>query len=344
MLQHFYPVLPAMEGFVINKSTKTIEFPNGSRVLLRGLDTPERATKVLSQQFATVFFDEAQTIDYNYFGLLLTRLPQPKGVDYQVKVVCSANYAPKTHWTKIFFTDKLNPETKSPHGQQSDFLKFSTEDNRSIDAEEYLHTLNNAGDRKSRLMCGGDDWYEEIEGALWSIEDILRATALPTRDYSEIVLAFDPAVTNNEKSDAHGVAIAGKTAEGVIHVLDSYEVKMDVNDAAVKVIAQYHAYNCSKLVYETNQGADWIEALIKNHDASVYCEGVRAKRGKLLRAEPVAAIYKNQKVCHIRTFSELEDQMVTYCGKGDSPNSLDALVYAVKYLHENESYVDPDAI
>ena len=104
----------------------------------------------------------------------------------------------------------------------------------------------------------------------------------------------------------------------------------------------YHEYNCAKLIFETNQGADWVSNLINNHDPSVYISGVRATKGKLLRAEPVAGLYKKKLVKHCGNFSDLEDQMVTYSGVGDSPNALDAMVYAIQYLKNEVNFVNPD--
>jgi predicted phage terminase large subunit-like protein len=340
VITHFYPILPSLEGFAVNQSSHTITFPNGSRILLRGLDTAERATKVLSQQFATVIFDESQTIDYTYFSLLLTRIPQPKDVDYEVKVICTANYSPKTHWNKLFFADTINPETKVLHGLRAGYLKFVTEDNESIDADEYIKTLNAAGDRRARLMCAGDDFYDEVLGALWNTTDILRSTI---DKFDEIVLAFDPAVSNNKNSDEHGVCIAG-VVDDKFYVIKAFEEKEDVNVIAKKVCELYHLYECNRLVYENNQGGDFIEALIRNHDKQVFCESVRAKKGKLLRAEPIAALYKNGLVHHCGIFQELEDQMTTYNGHGDSPNALDALVYALQYLSDSVKWIDVDNI
>jgi phage terminase large subunit-like protein len=339
VITHFYPILPSLDGFKVNESSHTITFPNGSRILLRGLDTPERATKVLSQQFATCMFDESQTIDYTYFALLLTRLPQPLDVDWEVKVLCTANYSPKTHWTKLFFSDGVNPETKVEHELNAKYLKFTTDDNKSIDAEEYIHTLNAAGDRRARLMCASTDWFEEIEGALWSIEDILRADQ--PEDFDDIVVSFDPAVT--KAGDGHGGCVAGRSNDKY-YVLHSFDRKADVNDIAIVICELYHEYDCSRLIVEVNNGGDWIGSLIATHDPSVYCETVRATRGKITRAEPISALYTNKLVYHCKRFNELEDQMCTYTGNGDSPNALDALVWALKYLSENISFVDPNNI
>ncbi len=343
IIKNFFPALPLIEGFKMNESSHEITFHNGSRIVLRGLDTKERAQKVLSTQYASVFIDEAHLVDYEYVGLLLSRMPQPLNVQYRTKVICAANWAPKTSWLKVFFQDKNNPETKSPHLQECNMITFETSDNKSINAEEYLSALVNAGDRRSRLACAGDGFYEQIEGALWKQDDIRRIKKLKLEEYDDIVIAFDPAVTNTETSDEHGICIAGLIDE-TYHIIEAFEKREDINIIAKEIAQLYHSYSCSKLIYESNQGGDFIPALISNHDESVYCEGVRAKKAKLLRAEPICALYKNQKVYHTKTFQELEDQMLTYTGKGDSPNALDALVYAVKYLSESVSFVNPDDI
>lgn len=343
VIQNFFPVLPYMEGFKINESTHEIVFPNRSRIVLKGLDNKDRVQKLLSTQFATVFFDEAHLISYEHFGLLMTRMPQPLDADYRVQVICAANWAPKTHWLKTFFSDGLNPETKAPHAQSTGVITSTTADNTTIDAKEYIETLNKAGDRRSRLACAGTGFYEEVEGALWMIEDIQRAEALQNHEYDEIVLGYDPAVTAKASSDGHGIAVAGKK-DGQYHVLYSWEGVMDINDCAKKVCSLYHAFGCSKVVAEVNNGGDFVPALLAAVDPRVFCELVRATRGKITRAEPIAAMYKSGLVFHTERFRDLEDQMVTFAGQGESPNSLDALVWALKQLSESSTFADPLAI
>jgi phage terminase large subunit-like protein len=64
-------------------------------------------------------------------------------------------------------------------------------------------------------------------------------------------------------------------------------------------------------------------------------KAVNATRGKVARAEPVAALYEQGRVSHAEGLGELEEQMGRmtpqgYKGEG-SPDRLDALVWA---LHE----------
>lgn len=341
VLTHFFPALPLFDNFKINETNHEITFHNGSRILIKGLDDTERAQKILSTQWATIFIDESHLVNYTYFGLLLTRLPQPKDVDYKVKFIMAANWCPKSHWLKSFFIDGINPESKSPHNLSTKYITSTTSDNPYIDADNYINNLKNAGDRKSRLMCAGSDFYDVVDGALWLQDDILK-TSCPD-NLTDIVLAFDPAVSNSKTSDEHGITIAGKK-DGMYYILLSYEVKKDINDIAKEVCHLYHLYNCSVLVFEGNNGGQWISNLISQYDKKIFIKEVRAKVGKLLRASPIAALYKNKLVYHCDNFQQTEDQMLTFTGKQDSPNALDSLVYALKYLSENDSYVNPNDI
>jgi len=64
---------------------------------------------------------------------------------------------------------------------------------------------------------------------------------------------------------------------------------------------------------------------------------VTASRGKLVRAEPVAALYEQGRVHHIGSFPDLEDEMTTYTQTESwSPNRLDALVWAITELIERD--------
>ena len=57
----------------------------------------------------------------------------------------------------------------------------------------------------------------------------------------------------------------------------------------------------------------------------------RATRGKMVRAEPIVALYEQERAFHLGSFPQLEDQMTSYDGKsgGKSPDRLDALVWAI---------------
>ena len=81
-----------------------------------------------------------------------------------------------------------------------------------------------------------------------------------------------------------------------------------------------------------------VEATIRMVDPNVSYAAVRAARGKVVRAEPVAALYEQGKVFHVGAFATLEDQMCGFTSDFDrsvagfSPDRVDALVWALTEL------------
>jgi phage terminase large subunit-like protein len=59
---------------------------------------------------------------------------------------------------------------------------------------------------------------------------------------------------------------------------------------------------------------------------------VHASRGKITRAEPIAALSEQKRLHMVGTFAALEDELCSYDGTGNSPNRLDALVWACTEL------------
>ena len=100
------------------------------------------------------------------------------------------------------------------------------------------------------------------------------------------------------------------------------------------VVAAFERWRADRVVAETNQGGDLVVATLRNVDPNLPTKSVRATRGKLLRAEPVAALYERGLVAHVGTFPELEEQMTSYVGDATegSPDRLDALVWALTDL------------
>ena len=183
---------------------------------------------------------------------------------------------------------------------------------------------------------------EEAEGALWTTQalEAARIDALPA--LSRVVVAVDPPVTGHAGSDACGIVVAGVVAEGPPQewravVLEDASVAaaspLVWAQAAVAAVARHGA---DRLVAEVNQGGDLVGQLVRQVDPMVPFRAVRASRGKVARAEPVAALYEQGRVSHVRGLGPLEDEMVLmtahgFVGRG-SPDRVDALVWALTDL------------
>ncbi len=181
-------------------------------------------------------------------------------------------------------------------------------------------------------------WAGDNEGALWTEAMIepYRVAAAPAQ-LDRIVVAVDPAVTSKDKSDETGIVICGvKRLQGVPHyyVLADRSMQASPNTWAAAVTNAYREFMADRVVAEVNNGGDLVGMMIKQADGRIAFKEVHASRGKLVRAEPVAALYEKGQVHHVGTFAALEDQMRNYCGLDNesSPDRMDALVWGITEL------------
>ena len=116
-------------------------------------------------------------------------------------------------------------------------------------------------------------------------------------------------------------------------MIDDLSGKFSPNDAAKRVVQGYTAYHADRIVAEINNGGDLVEAVLRNVDHNFAYKAVHASRGKLTRAEPIAALYEQHRVHHVGAFGVLEDQMCDYVPQlSKSPDRMDALVWALTEL------------
>ncbi len=218
-----------------------------------------------------------------------------------------------------------------------------TEANRANLAQSFLEEVRARyeGTRLGRQELDGH-LLEDREGALWRRESLDAGRLAEVPELDRIVVAVDPPVTGHAGSDACGIVVAGVIAKGPVQnwravVLDDATVRAATPDAWARVaLAAMEAWGAERLVAEVNQGGDLVQSVINQIDPLVPFKAVRATRGKVARAEPVAALYEQGRVAHLRDLDDLEDQMCAmtaqgFDGKG-SPDRVDALVWALTEL------------
>ena len=171
------------------------------------------------------------------------------------------------------------------------------------------------------------------ESALWNYDMFKYSKDYP--DLKKIVVAIDPATTNKAKSDETGIIVAGIGEDNYIYVLEDRSTKASPNGWAKIAIAAYEKYNADTIIAEVNQGGDMVESVLRSESRNVSYKKVRASRGKRVRAEPIASIYEQGKVFHVGKLKKLEDQLTTWEQGSDSPDRLDALVWALTELALN---------
>ena len=184
---------------------------------------------------------------------------------------------------------------------------------------------------------------ENLEGALWTstLIDEARLPEDTEKELKQIIVAIDPAVTNNENSDETGIVVVGKDHNNEYYVLEDATGKYSPDAWAKKAINCYYDWDADRIVAEVNNGGDLVERLLRGMDLNIPYRSVRATRGKLIRAEPIAALYEQRRVHHIGYFPELESQMCSYTGETrPSPDRLDALVWGITELSRSKGDVN----
>lgn len=211
-----------------------------------------------------------------------------------------------------------------------------TMDNKSNLARTFVERIEKryGGTRLGRQELNGEV-LGDMPGALWSLRDIdaYRVSEMP--ELGRILIAVDPAVTNTEDSDEHGIIAAGiKGDEGF--VLEDASIKGSPLTWARRAVTLHDKYGADGIVVEVNQGGDMVAQTLRSVRDSLNIIEVRASRGKHVRAEPIAALYEQGRVHHVGSFAELETQMTMTTNAGyegeNSPDRLDALVWAMTEL------------
>lgn len=212
-----------------------------------------------------------------------------------------------------------------------------TLDNAANLAPQFLDAIvrQYEGTRLGRQELDGEI-LDDNPGALWKRSQIDAARVAKAPDLRRIVVGVDPAVSANAQSDETGIIAAGVGFDGRFYVLDDASGRYSPDQWASRVAALYRSTKADRIVVEVNQGGDLVTSTLRTVDRTLPITTVHAKRGKALRAEPIAALYEQGRVSHCGALPTLEDQMTAWDPSSDaaSPDRIDALVYALAALSE----------
>lgn len=219
----------------------------------------------------------------------------------------------------------------------------ATEANRAWLAPSFLEEIRHRyrGTRLERQELDGQ-LLEDAAGTLWPQSLLEGARVGHAPDCSRIVVAVDPAVSGHAGSDLCGIVVVGAVTEGPpadwrAYVLEDASLRAtSPSEWARAAIDALHRHGGDRIVAEVNQGGNLVGEVLRHIDPLVPFRAVHASRGKVLRAEPVAALYEQGRVFHAARLGPLEDQMAQMTAQGfagtGSPDRVDALVWALHDL------------
>lgn len=324
--------------------------PNGSEIWLAGLDDKERTEKILGMEFATIYLNECSQIPWSSVGIAVTRLAQQ--VEQQMqnrqarplrpRMYYDCNPPPKSHWTYRLFVQKLDPESKRALPKPDDYMAFriNPEDNQENLSAGYIDTLKSLSGRLQKRFLRGE-FADATPNQLFSDEIIEKWRVLDgvLPDFVRVVVAVDPSGSgdvDNADNDAIGIVVAALGTDGVAYILEDCTVKAGPATWGRVAVDAYSRHEADVVVGETNYGGAMVQHTIQTARARTPYKAVTASRGKVVRAEPISALYEQGKVRHVGIFQELEEELAGfstfgYTGEG-SPNRADAAVWALTEL------------
>lgn len=320
---------PTLSDDSWSPTNRCLSWPNGSKAYTYNGTTPDQ---LRGPQHHFAWVDELAKFEYMQdawdqlqFGLRLGEHPQ-----------CLVTTTPRPlPLIKKLVEDEDTVVTRGATLDNADNLARSTVKQLY---ERY------SGTRLGRQELDGEI-LGDIPGALWYREliDEARVKEAP-EDLERVFVAVDPATSSNEGSDEHGIVVVGlaRDEDGYAHgyVLEDATLKGSPEDWAKQAVRMYRKWEADKIIAEKNQGGDMVASVLKAQDRTLPIKLVHASRGKVVRAEPISALYEQKRIHHVGQHDLLEDQMCTFSvdqvrnSSTGSPDRVDALVWGLTELFE----------
>lgn len=325
-------VCPSWNFPLYEPSKRKLTWPNGATAHIYSADKPER---LRGPQHTHAWCDELCAWQYQQdawdmlmFGMRLGDNP---------RVVITTTPKP----TKTLMSIVNDDDTHLTKGTTYDNLDNLSKKFRKRVISKYEGTRLGRQELNAEILS-------DVAGALWIRSDIDSYRRSKCPDIKRIVVAIDPPTTSGENADECGIVVAGVGVDGRGYILaDLSEQGLTPLEWATKAVKAFHEWDADKLVAEVNQGGDMVETIIREVDKKIPYKGVHATKGKVVRAEPVAALYEQGKISHLGTHANLEDQMCQFTldfdkkSMGYSPDRIDALVWAITELMLLEAELVP---
>jgi len=307
-----------------------IKTPAGGVIIFQGMvDHTAESIKSL-EGFNVAWCEEAQTLSAKSLELLRPTIRSPRS-----ELWFSWNPRSASDPVDEFFRGLTPPENaiiRRISYEDNDFFPNELE-------EERRHDFKHNPDRYAHIWLG--EYEPQAIGAIWTRQMIHDGRIERTEEQiaemmERIVVAVDPAVTDTETSDEHGICVCGYGHDGRGYLIEDASLTGSPHQWATRAVAMYDKWSADAIVYERNQGGDMVLYTLQTIRKSAHYIDVWAARGKHVRAEPISALYSTGRVSHIGSFPELESQLCMFTSSGydgdDSPDRAEAMIWGMTEL------------
>jgi phage terminase large subunit-like protein len=218
-----------------------------------------------------------------------------------------------------------------------------TWDNHALAAAAVAELIRDyGGTRLGRQELEGE-LIEDLAGALWpralierSRDEAAGAGERGAAEWTRLVIGVDPPAS---AEGVCGISVCARRTDGGFAVLaDVSEGGLSPDGWARRVAAAAERWGADRVVAEANQGGAMVESVLRAAAPGLPVKLVHATRGKIVRAEPVAALFERGEARFAGRFPALEDELAgmivggRYEGPRGSPDRADAMVWALTEL------------
>lgn len=217
-------------------------------------------------------------------------------------------------------------------------FNFTSMDNPYLSREALGEITNDMTALAYRMEIMAED-VDEAPGALWTRAIIEQNRVVKAPDLDRIVVGVDPSATSGGAEA--GIITEGRKGDDYYALADD-SVQGSPEVWAQAAITAFHRHHADCIVAEKNNGGEMVASVInqavinaRKKDPTVGNVPVKlvwASRGKATRAEPISAIAENGRDHHVGNFPQLEDELCLWMQGDESPNRLDAKVWAMTDL------------
>lgn len=289
---------------ITKKGGTFVNWSNGSQAKLFGAYTREEPERLRAGgNRCLVWMEEvaawrylAESWKHIQLGLLRSG-PHPHAI---------ASTTPRSRPTMRAIIKRAEHDGSLTHGR-TDANKHLPEQVRKALQEQYGGTRVGQQELEGLMI-------DEVVGALWNEEQVIQCHVRPqdapaTRE--RLVVAVDPSwgTTNDEV----GIVAGYRGPDGHAYILEDLSGVMTPSEWGSVVAKAYERLAADKVIAEGNFQGEQVRLVMKTAHVEtgvrVNFDLVHASRGKVLRAEPVVALYEQGRVHHVGGLPGLEYQM-----------------------------------
>lgn len=307
-------------GGLFNIKHDEIGTPGGGVISFAGMNSQNSESVKSYESYNVAFVEEASQFSARSIELLRPTIRAPGSELWW-------------SWNPDSADDPVDKYFRGPNPPSDAIIRrINWDDNKFFPSElrkEMEQDRTNNPDRFSHIWLG--DYAPQAVGAIWNMANIHSNRIHEAPVMGRILVAVDPAVSNTEQSDEHGIIVGGIGEDKRGYVLDDGSKKGSPAEWAERAIALFDKWDADCIVVEKNQGGDMCKHTLRTVRPTIPIEEVVATRGKHVRAEPISSLYALGQISHVGTFPELEGQMCRMTASGydgtGSPDRVDALVW-----------------